>query len=168
VDQKLYTLLVVREQFAAEKPDAASAIDIFTKFYSAADLLAYLPRAAQIAFLSPFPAQWFERGSEPANTGLETVLVYLSLVLLPYAVWIWRRRPELWVCLIFNTALMMIFSITIPNVGMLYRVRYGFIMCLVAIGFAGGVHLWQKCQLLRQQRASPSASMPPQSSLGTG
>ena len=38
---------------------AGSSIDLNVQFFSAGDVLAYLPRALQIGFLTPFPSQWF-------------------------------------------------------------------------------------------------------------
>jgi hypothetical protein len=113
-------------------------------FHSIKDFLLYLPRAAEIAFLSPFPTDWFKPGSLPANTvmrrvsGFEMVGVYIALALLPYAVWRWRARPDLWIILIFCSGMLLIFGLVVANVGTLYRFRYGFLMTIVAVDLAAG------------------------------
>lgn len=75
---------------------------------------------------------------------LEMIGVYIALVFLLYAIWYWRHRVEVYVIGIFCTGMMLIYSISITNVGALYRMRYGFMMTLVALGVAGGLAAWQE------------------------
>ena len=150
LDGKFYGIALVRERSRTYYPDAASNIDVDTNFRKALDVLAYMPRAAQIALLAPFPNQWFKQGSR-ASTDLmrrvsvfEMGVVYLCLLLLVYALWRWRARLELWVLFLFCSGMMMIFGLSITNVGSLYRIRYGFLMTLVAVGIAAGLSAWQE------------------------
>ncbi len=149
VEEKAYALALVRDDYRSGYPEAGSNIDVSVSFYSMSDILLYLPRSAEIAFLSPFPPDWFKPGTLPANTvmrrvsGLEMLGVYLALALLPYAVWRWRARPDLWIILIFCSGMMLIYGLVVANVGTLYRFRYGFIMTLVALGIAGGLAFWE-------------------------
>lgn len=158
LDDKLYALAVIRKAYRIRYPDAGSNIDIDKEFHNVREIVAYIPRALQIAFLSPFPKQWLERSSLGVNTvmrrvsALETAGVYLALAFLPYAVWRWRRRVELWVILAFSTGMMLIFGLVVPNIGTMYRVRYGYIMVLVALGIAAGIAAWQESRLSRRSR----------------
>ena len=144
VEARAYALSNARERYRLCYPNAASNIDVQIAFHSTNDMLLYLPRAAEIAFLSPFPADWFKTGSLPVNTikrreaGIEMVGVYLALALLPYAVWRWRRRSDLWIILIFCAGMMLVYGLVVTNVGTLYRFRYGFLMTIVGVDLAAG------------------------------
>ena len=70
-------------------------------------------------------------------TGIEMLGVYAALLFLPVAFLMWWRRVELWVVTIFNVSLALCCALAIPNVGALYRFRYGYLMTLVALGLAG-------------------------------
>jgi hypothetical protein len=151
VEARLYTMAEIRRGFLEYYREAASNIDGDVAFTSAADFATYVPRALQIGLLAPFPAHWFERGHIEATTlqrrvtGVEMVGVYLALAALPYAVWRWRRRAELWVLLGLCLGLVLVLAVVTPNVGSLHRARYGPLMALVALGLAGGtVALWER------------------------
>jgi hypothetical protein len=144
IDARAYALSISRERYRLCYPDAASNIDVQIAFHSTNDILLYLPRGAEIAFLSPFPADWFRTGSLPVSTikrresGFEMVGVYLALALLPYAVWRWRLRPDLWIILIFCAGMMLVYGLVVTNIGTLYRFRYGFLMTVVGVDLAAG------------------------------
>src|SRR5262249_5648524 len=93
VDAKLAYFNGARESFRYKHPVAAANIDADVGFHSAVEMIAYVPRAAQIALLSPFPTQWLDSGKQEANTfgrrlaAAETAFVYLTLIFLPYALW---------------------------------------------------------------------------------
>lgn len=147
VESQLYVLALVREGSRFSFPDAATNIDSDVGFHSAADLIGYLPRAAQIALFAPFPNQWLGTGSLEGRTpmrriaGVEMIGVYLALPFLPLALWRWRRRVELWVIVGFCVTMLLVDGAVITNVGTLYRLRYGFLMLLVALGIAGALTL---------------------------
>lgn len=149
LEDEFFTLADTRRGYTTGKPDAGSNIDIDIVFHSATDVVAYLPRAAQIVFLAPFPTQWFEEGSLPANTvmrrvsGVEMIGNYIALAFLPYAIWRWRKRIEIWVILILCTGMMLVYGLAVANIGTLYRMRYGFMMTLVALGITGALALWE-------------------------
>lgn len=121
----------------------ASNIDTDVLFRNTTDFVLYMPRAAEIGFLSPFPADWFGQGSKAPNTmmrrvsGLEMSFAYLSWLGLLYACWAWRKRPEFWAGIIFCCGMLLIYVLGTPNVGTLYRLRYPFFMSLVGFGTAG-------------------------------
>ncbi len=87
--------------------DAGSNIDTAVRFNSAMDVVRYLPRAAMIGFLAPFPDQWFAEGKKAGLagrflSGLEMSVMYLieALVLIE----LWRSRSRLPVWLLFGVA----------------------------------------------------------------
>jgi hypothetical protein len=156
LDRKLYQVAVSRYVFIRVYRQAGSNIDVQTNFSRAWDIIAYVPRATQIAFLAPFPNQWFGQGTLEANTmmrrisALEMTGVYLALIFLPYALWRWRQRSQMWVVLVFSGSLMIVYVLAIPNVGTVYRMRYGFLMTIVALGIAGALAAQQQFRLRRQ------------------
>lgn len=150
LENKAYALALVRNDFRLRFPNAGSNIDNSVIFHRISDILFYLPRAAEIAFLAPFPPDWFRAGIIPADTvmrrvaGLEMIGVYLTLVLLPYAVWRWRAQPDLWIIFIFCSGMLLIYGLAVANVGTLYRFRYGFLMTIVAVDLAAGISFIQQ------------------------
>jgi putative peptidoglycan lipid II flippase len=141
LDSRLRALAVAREGMQSS-PHAASDVDREITLRSAGEIVAYVPRALQIGLLAPFPQQWLEPGSREANTwmrrltGFEMVGVYLGLAFVPYSLWVWRRDPALWVVLVFTGSLLLVHALAIPNVGTLHRMRYPYLMTLVALGLA--------------------------------
>ena len=63
VDNKLYALADTRDASIAAYPDAGSNIDSNVHFHSIRDLMAYVPRATEIALFAPFPRQWLQHGA---------------------------------------------------------------------------------------------------------
>jgi hypothetical protein len=141
LENKVYYLAQVRKGFRLS--GGRSIIDNDIGFGSVKDMLIYMPRAAQIVLLAPFPNQWLGEGSYPGNTLMrrisvfEMIVVYFVLLFLPYALWHWRKRIEIWIIFIFCIYIMCVLGLVICNIGSLYRTRYVYIMILVALGIAG-------------------------------
>ena len=165
IEIRLFNLGEYRGVFYGDHPDAKSYIDPQIRFRSMEDLFLYIPRALQIAFLSPFPNMLFGQGSCEQNTLMrritvfEMIIVYISLLGIPFAILCFYRRSEFWVILIFCSSIMLIYGFEIPNAGTLYRMRYGFIMMLVAIGLMGFYAFWQKLQKKRQPADTEARSL---------
>jgi hypothetical protein len=49
----------------------------------------------------------------------------------------------MWLAAAFGSILLLLYSYTTPNMGSLYRLRYGFLMLLVALGVAGAFCAWR-------------------------
>jgi len=122
-----------------------SNIDTDIFFDNAGDILRYLPRSIQIGFLAPFPTDWIGQGSKAPNTimrrisGLEMVVSYIIWFGLPFTLWFFRKRPELWIMAIFCTSMLLIYVMGTPNIGSLYRFRFPFVMPLLGLGVAGWI-----------------------------
>jgi hypothetical protein len=43
-----------------------------------------------------------------------------------------------------STSILLLYATTTPNIGTLYRVRYGYLMLLITLGLAGACVLWAK------------------------
>jgi hypothetical protein len=158
VDRQLKSLSLTRSDVIYRWQHAASNIDTHVTFTSATEVILYLPRAAQIAFLSPFPSDWFGTGSKAPNTMMrrisaaEMLLVYAALFGLPYLIWHKRKQVELWVVLFFCTGMLLIYALGVPNVGTLYRFRYVYLMTMVGLGASGWYLLydyWSSWRILK-------------------
>ena len=142
VEDRIYSFAEARFGFTTSHPEAGSNLDVETNFHQVSDIVAYLPRAAAIAFLYPVPIQWFQEGTLPQNTlmrqvaGLEMAAVYLALIMLPYAIWRWRGQLETWLLLLFSTGMILFHAMVIANMGTLYRMRYPYLMSLVGLSVA--------------------------------
>lgn len=144
-DLSLRRLSAISSWTDADRRSAGSNVDTGVTFHSALDIVKYIPRAVEIGFLAPFPEDWFGGGSKTPNTmmrrvsGLEMSFIYISWLGLLYSIWIWRKRPEFWVMLVFCTGMLLIYVLGTPNVGSLYRFRYPYIMPMVGLGVAGWI-----------------------------
>lgn len=149
-DSALHGLAIAREDLRYGYQSAGRRIDADIGFRRPSDVIAYLPRATTVAFLAPWPAQWLERGADEPNWAMrlvsagEMAFVYVALVFLPFAIWRWRRRVELWVVLAFCVGMMVVTAEAITNMSSLYRMRYGYLMVLVGLGVGQFVLAWRE------------------------
>ncbi len=163
VDHAIMRLAVARRGWSGPSyATAGSKIDTDVEFISARQFAQYFPRALQVGFLTPFPEHWFAPGASPGGTimrrvvGLEMLILYpILLVGLPLAAWRWRRRVEFWMIVTFCTPIIVAYTYVMPNMGALYRIRYGFLMCLAAIGLAA---IWLNLQTWRANPKQTSAN----------
>jgi len=119
------------------------------------DFVTYTPRALQIGLFAPFPAHWFESGKAPGGSmmrkisAIEMLGTYLALLFLPYALLCWRRQIETWLISGFGLGMILVYTFVTPNLGSLYRMRYGFLMLLIGLGVGAVVMFFRN---LRQGR----------------
>jgi hypothetical protein len=143
VDNMIYTAAQMREGYVLGYPDAKSFIDPSHRASNSGDVITYLPRAFQIGLFAPFPNEWFsDKSSEQGGfyrslVRIETVITYLMLAGLPFAIILLHRSIQFWIIVIFSGVFLTIYGYVTPNLGALYRMRYVFLMALAAIGFAG-------------------------------
>jgi len=120
-------------------------IDIEVKFSRVFDVIAYLPRALQIAYLSPFPNTWLtkkNRGFMKLIATGEMLIVYLGLALLLVNIRALVHRVPFWLTLFFCTAPLAIYGLSVTNLGALYRYRYGYLMLMVGLGYCSGIQFF--------------------------
>jgi len=146
LENKFLWLAVQRESYL-HHTEGGSLIDVNVILSSVTDFFAYFPRAVQVGFFAPFPSHWVEQGVSSGGgimrkvAGFEMMGVYIAILFLPYALWSWRGKVELWLPVIFGTIMLMIYTYSTPNLGTFYRQSYGFRMLLVVIGFAGCLNI---------------------------
>ena len=141
-------LMMLRDGFTNVNLRAGSIIDStvrYDDFYSA---LFYLPRAAQVAFLSPFPDQWLRSGKETGRVGvlvaaIEMAVWYALLVGIVLAIYFGRGTINILLpILILSASIVILLGYTIPNVGTIYRIRQGFMIPFYLVGFYGFRQFW--------------------------
>ena len=124
-------------------PAAGSNVDADVELKSVGDFARYMPRAAAVGFLAPFPPMWFASGAQVGSAGrrlggAEMILTYLLELAALAGLWARRGRPVAWLLALSCAAGMTALGLVMPNVGTLYRMRYAFWMLLVVLA-AGGV-----------------------------
>ncbi|MEQ8742983.1 hypothetical protein [Parasphingorhabdus sp.] len=138
LDAAFAFLLDERNEYIQCCSDATTAIDVDVRLLSVGDIVAYLPRAATIGLLSPFPGDWMkpERPLPLAVlVGIEMSLVYLALI----GVFVALARSssiDLLPAIVFILAVILVITIAVPNVGTLYRMRLPYFLPMIGIGFA--------------------------------
>jgi hypothetical protein len=121
-----------------------STIDRDACFGSVGALLAYLPRALQIALFSPFPSQWFATAETPGGqlmrtiSAAEMVITYICLLgLIVGLIPRYWRHPALWVSILIALTFTTIQALVFANIGTLYRMRFINWHLLTALGMIG-------------------------------
>jgi hypothetical protein len=141
VDEQLLKIANYRRNINMDL--GGSTIDGEVRFRSAPEVAAYLLRGFQIAFFSPFPNLWFTEGNKitgsaaRALSAFETAFAYFCFLGLPFFTWKNRKQSALWVILFLCTAILLVYAITVPNQGSLYRFRYPYYMPVLCMGLAG-------------------------------
>lgn len=116
---------------------AGSLYDIDSLPATTPQMVAYAPRALQIALFAPFPTLWFEKISVTRLVAVgEMAIWYLIAPGLLLALWFARSRGVLTV-VVFALALLTVSGFTNANIGTLYRIRYLYLFLLMLVGLAG-------------------------------
>jgi hypothetical protein len=142
IDKKLMALGTARSSLISSgiEINAKSMIDVNEKPASATEVLIFIPRAFQIALLSPFPNSWFyEKSIVKLVSSVEMLIFYLAFLGLIFLAGKQYQYTFL-ICFVFALVPLMIFGISIPNIGTLYRYRYPFEMILLMLGICGYAH----------------------------
>ena len=126
----------LRHKFILLYPEAGSNIGTDVEFQSLSDLIRYIPRAAVIGLLAPFPRMWFERGTQNGRTGriiagTETAILYLIEALALVGLWIKRRDLLAWWLGLVALGGCLALGLVVTNIGALYRMRYIFVIVLI-------------------------------------
>ncbi len=138
--------------------DMASNIDIDIRIESISGLASYLPRAFQIALFSPFPNSWWNTSPNPGGNAMrkisavEMTVSYILLCGLIFGFTTKWKDPSLWMVLYIALFFVVIHALSVPNVGALYRLRYGAWQLLNGIGVIGLFCLYQRISLCLRAR----------------
>lgn len=140
-----------RDGYIGNYPKAGRNIDTDVHFYSFADIIAYLPEAALIGFLAPFPKHWFEDGKTAGRAsriiaGFEMVAWYLLMIGFLYflATGLVALQIRIWL-FIFCTSLVLLISLVVTNIGALFRMRFVYFLPILIGGLEGWMrYTWSR------------------------
>jgi len=114
------------------------------RFESISDMVEFIPSAALIGFLAPFPPMWFEAGTYGTAgrllTGAETLVMYFLYGAAGVCLWRERRRLAMWLIFLTATVGLIGLGLVVVNVGALYRIRYVFWIMMITLA-AQGIYL---------------------------
>lgn len=150
LDQKVRQIGQIRRGYCSGYANMGSAIDCDQRMNTMTDGLMYLPRAIQIAVLSPFPDTWFAMGKTPGGTqmrmvaGVETGIAYIIFTMVSLLMLSGRIRLSVPVlmALVFLLVPAIIQAYANPNLGTVYRMRYVFWTGLIAIALCLVIGYW--------------------------
>jgi hypothetical protein len=150
IDSRLQSLAFSRKAFVVKYPEAGTNIDTDILFQNAKDIIFYLPRALYVGFFMPSLYMTFQKSINPGGTlmrwitGFEMIFLYLCYPFLLMGGWFWRKRLEFWIFFLWATGGILIYTLVSPNMGALYRFRYGFILSLAALGILKAAMVFPK------------------------
>ncbi len=139
LDEKIKRLASLRIYFAEFNLSVGASSDVDSDRLpdSAAEVVKYMPRASFIALFSPFPDTWDDRVTATRLVGaIETCIWYvffagILITLKKYA------NIRVFACIAFAWPIMAVLAFVNPNIGTLYRERYGFWQLFLLIGAIG-------------------------------
>jgi hypothetical protein len=144
-----------RNTWIHKYPRAGTNIDTDVHFRSLKDILAYVPRAAIVGFLAPFPTQWFGTAKTAGRAsrlvvGLEMIVWYVLFLGFVYFLCTgpvaWQIR--MWM-LAYSFTLVLLTTLVVTNIGALYRFRYVYFLPILI----GGLEGWTRFYIQRLHKA---------------
>jgi hypothetical protein len=145
-----------RDIWIEKYPEAGSNIDIDVRFHNIIDVVKYIPRAALIGFLAPFPSQWFGDATTAGRAsrilaGLEMMVWYILLPGFVYFLFSGTVAPHIriWM-LVYTLTLVVLTSLVVTNIGALYRLRYVYFLPILI----GGLEGWARFYVQRFQKTT--------------
>ena len=156
VEKGVRKLSYLRERYIRKYPKAGTNIDTDVHFRSLADILTYIPKAAMIGFLAPFPSYWFGTPKTAGSAsrilaGLEMTVWY---ILLPGFLYFLFTGPVAWQIrtwmLVYTLILVVLTSLVVTNIGALYRLRYVYFLPILI----GGLEGWTRFYVQRFHKAT--------------
>ncbi len=116
----------------------AGLIDQGIVFGDAQQLLLYTPRALLIGLFAPFPNQWFEEGRQSGKMGrrvaaAEMLVTYAFIAFAVIALWRRRKSTAVWLLAFITVIGVTTLALIVPNLGAMFRMRYGFLILLVPL-----------------------------------
>lgn len=150
-NQAAERLSLVRRGFLDLSMSSGSNIDANVEFASILDVARYLPRAVEIGFLAPFPNQWFQSGQAVGSagrllSGLEISAFYIIEFMALIGLWRSRSNLRVWLLVLVSSAGVVPLAFAVPNLGALYRFRYGFFILVIILGAHGLMTLLAQSQ----------------------
>jgi len=143
---------------------AKSNIDENEQPRSIKELLLYTPRALQISLFAPFPSTWFSSLGSPGRMVAVFEMAFWYLLAIGVLLEVFRRRNAVVVeVVVFCFLTLIVYGLTMSNLGTLHRVRFPYISILMLIGLSGWVYYlqknWRVIDKLNKLRALPNSEV---------
>lgn len=135
---------------SGEAVGARSIVDGEVQPKNAEEVLAYLPRALQIALLAPFPDAWLVELSITRLVSVGEMLIFYFCFAGVVFLLRYNRGPAIFVAFYFAFFFLLVNGFTLANMGTLYRVRYAYLFVILAMGVLGWFMWLQKRGLLHR------------------
>jgi hypothetical protein len=156
LEYQVIRLANARNTWIKKYPKAGTNIDTDVHFRSLKDIFTYIPRAAMIGFLAPFPSQWFSTAKTAGRAsrlvaGFEMMVWYMLLVGFFY--FLVSGPVDLYIriwMLVFTLSLVLLTALVVTNIGALYRMRFVYFLPILI----GGLEGWTRFYDLRFQKAA--------------
>lgn len=120
--------------------NAGSLLDEDVAPMNVSSVAAYMPRALQISLFAPFPASWFQKLSMMRLVSIFEMVIWYILFPGVLLTLYYRRSPSMLIVIVFCLFFLSVLGFVSPNVGTLYRLRYGFLSVFMLIGVMGWIH----------------------------
>ena len=144
IEHQLIKLSLYRKGYCTTPAKKGSNIDANIRFYSAADIIKYLPRAFSIGWLAPFPNFWFKKASIEKRvrrlaTGAEMLIMYILYAGVLLTIFKSKEigKPEMWMLILWSLFFIMPLALVVVNLGTLYRMRYIYLLPVFIYGIKG-------------------------------
>jgi len=145
IRERLSVLINLRRGEVLSALSAGSAIDNDVQMHDVGDMIRYIPRALQITLFAPFPDSWFRHGVSPGASimlrvaAVEMTVAYIAFFGLFPLLLLSSKADKMRILFLFGFALpiLCLLGITIPNVGTLLRMRYGYWYLMAGLGVVG-------------------------------
>ena len=145
IRERLSVLINLRRGEVLSALSAGSAIDNDVQMHDVGDMIRYIPRALQITLFAPFPDSWFRHGVSPGASimlrvaAVEMTVAYIAFFGFFPLLLLSSKADKMRILFLFGFALpiLCLLGITIPNVGTLLRMRYGYWYLMVGLGVVG-------------------------------
>jgi hypothetical protein len=131
----------MRHRFIYRYSQSGSSVDTHVELNGIGDVVRYLPSAATIGFLAPFPRMWITPGAYVGLTGrlvagVEMLGVYFALILVALTVF-YERRLAVWFQFVISALGCIALGYVVVNVAALYRMRYPYFNLLAILAARG-------------------------------
>jgi hypothetical protein len=157
LDNTFSSLACTRDALTQALPSAKSNLDLDVTFNSAADVVAYAPRALQVGILAPFPNMWFAEGTTQTSRVFRTVaafemgVMYVALLGLCILIALmfknksglrFEQKMAIAALMLFALLWVEIYALASGNVGSIYRVRFPIMLLWMGLGLLGWYRAW--------------------------
>ena len=147
-----------RRSFLLQHPEDQSHLDPEVRFHHFVDWIAYAPRAMAIGLFAPFPSHWESPLAGNPERGIASFEMVVGYGLLLGIVFLrWRDPRDLRLALLLLVASLvplLLLASAVPNLGALYRMRFGFWQTWACVGACGWIVLLTRTSLARTKRGA--------------